>query len=46
MTETKTVIKQKKVFPDISTIADIPVTHPSSGKIEIKEGVTIDWNNL
>ncbi len=40
------VTKQTKLFPDISTIADIYVAPPSSGLIDIKPGVFIDWNNL
>ena len=46
ISEAKTVTKQKKVFPDLVTIAPITVAPPSSGKIEMRPGIVIDWNNL
>jgi hypothetical protein len=44
--EVKKTTKKIKQFPDISQIADIPVTPPSSGLVEQKPGVFLDWNNL
>ena len=44
--EVKKTTKKIKQFPDISQIADIPVTPPSSGLVEQKPGIFLDWNNL
>jgi len=44
--EVKKVTKQLKAFPDISTVAEVCVPAPSSGLVEMKPGVTLDWNNL
>ena len=38
--------KPKKVFPDISTLPDIPVAHPGAGIVDKKPGIFLDWNNL
>ena len=46
VSEVKKTTKKIKEFPDISQIADIPIIPPSSGLVEQKPGVFIDWNNL
>ena len=38
--------KPKQVFPDLSTVPDTPVVHPSAGIVEMKPGIFLDWNNL
>jgi len=44
--EVKQTIKHLKNFPDISTIADVPISLPSSGKVEQLPGIFLDWHNL
>ena len=36
--------RPRQVYPDLSTIRDF--TPVSSGKVEFKPGVVLDWNNL
>jgi hypothetical protein len=40
----KKYLEPKQVFPDLSTIKDF--TPVSSGLVEKKPGIVLDWNNL